>query len=137
MAEHADTSPLESPEVKRPPRYQTGLRGLIALVACCALILWTARVVWQNRDPYLAEERALEARARQSLRSPNTTSRVTAIQALGRLSFSDNAMAVRSLTAMLADQDPQVRAAAAEAIGEFGMRVCRDRCRPSSPSPRR
>ena len=123
MAEYADAAYLETAQVKRPRRFQTGLRGLIALVACCAVILWTARVVWQNRDPYLAEERALEARARQSLRSPNTTSRVAAIQDLGRLSFADNAIAVRSLTEMLGDQDPQVRAASADALGEFGVRV--------------
>ena len=109
MAEHDDSAHEGSPEVKRGPRCQMGLRGLIALVACCALILWTARVVWQNRDPFLAEERALEARARQSLRLPNTTSRVAAIQALGRLSYSDSAIAVRSLTEMLDDQDPKVR----------------------------
>ncbi len=40
MAEHDDPPTRESSEVKRPRRFQTGLRGLIALVACFALILW-------------------------------------------------------------------------------------------------
>ncbi len=48
---------------------------------------------------------------------------MAAIQALGRLSFADNAIAVRSLTELLGDESPEVRAASAEALGEFGMRA--------------
>jgi HEAT repeat protein len=123
MAVHVEPLEREPAKVKRPRRYQIGLLALIALVACCALTLWAAREVWQNRDPLLAEERALEARARLTLRSPNPTSRVAAIQALGRLSFADNAIAIRSLTELLGDENPDVRAASAEALGEFGMRA--------------
>jgi HEAT repeat protein len=123
MPEHDEPFDREPAKVKRPRRYQIRLLALLALVACCALILWAAREVWQNSDPLVAEERALEVRARESLRSPDKTSRVAAIQTLGRLSFADNAIAVRSLTELLGDESPDVRAASAEALGEFAMRA--------------
>ncbi len=63
MPEHDEPLKREPPKVKRPRRYQIGLLSLLALVACCALILWAAREAWQNRDPLVAEERALEVRA--------------------------------------------------------------------------
>jgi HEAT repeat protein len=113
----------EAAGVKPTRRYQTGLRALIALVACCAVVLWAARVLWQYRDPVLAEEREIEARAFRALQSGSTNGRVAAIQDLGRLSFSDNSTTIRSLTAMLGDENTEVRAAAAEALAEIGGRA--------------
>ena len=55
-------TPIGGNTVKRKRPYQTGLRGLILMVACCAVIAWAGRVMWLNRNPALAEERAIEAR---------------------------------------------------------------------------
>ncbi len=116
-------SPTEGSKVKRNRPYQTGLRGLIVLVACCAVILWAGRVMWLYRDPDLAAERAIEAGAFRTLESRKATGRVAAIQDLGRLSFADNPTAIRSLSALLRDENADVRVAAASALAEFGVRA--------------
>ncbi len=101
----------------------TGMRAMMAFVACCALIVWAARVMRESPDPALAEERAIEARAVRALRSRRATERLGAIQALDRLSFADGAVAIRPLTAMLGDEDPGVRVASVEALGRIGARA--------------
>ncbi|SIO05858.1 HEAT repeat [Singulisphaera sp. GP187] len=110
-------------ELKRPRRQLTGMRALITLVACCGLILWAARVVWEYRDPTLAEDKAVQARALRALGSRKATERVDAIQVLARLHFADSASAIRPLTPMLGDEDSAVRAAAVEALGPIGSRA--------------
>jgi len=104
----------------------TGMRAMMAFVACCALIVWAARVMRESPDPALAEERAIEARAVRALRSRRATERLGAIQALDRLSFADGAVAIRPLTAMLGDEDPGVRVASVEALGRIGARAVPD-----------
>lgn len=123
VADGEQNSPTDGSKVKRMRPYQTGLRGLIVVVACWAVILWAGRVMWLYRDPDLAEERAIEARAFRTLGSRKATGRVAAIQDLGRLSFADNATAIRSLSALLRDENAEVRTASASALAEFGVRA--------------
>ena len=106
--------------VTRTRRYLTGVRALCALVACCGVIVWAGRVVWEYRDPVRTESRAIQARALRALQSREATERVTAIRELQRLRFADDALAIRPLTAMLGDEDIEVRIASAEALGTFG-----------------
>ncbi len=46
---------------RRASRLQTGLRGLIVVVACCAVILWSARRVWETRHPAVDAARRLQS----------------------------------------------------------------------------
>src|SRR4051812_39797003 len=68
--------------VKRTRRRLTGVRSLIVLVAACGLITWAARVVWENRNLDLVEERAVLSRALLALDSGKAGERVGAVQAL-------------------------------------------------------
>jgi HEAT repeat protein len=110
-------------EVKRTRRSQTGVRTLIVLVACCAVIFWAGRVVWEYRDPVLADSRAIQARALSALQAPRATERVAAIRELERLHFAESALAIPSLTTILRDANSEVRIASAEALGGFGSRA--------------
>jgi HEAT repeat protein len=105
---------------KRASRYQTGVRTLVALVACCALIFWAWRRVRESSDPTLAEAQFIQARAIRALDSPRSSDQIAAIHELERLHLVDSAVAVRALTALLADSDYAVRLATAEAIGSLG-----------------
>ena len=55
MARNIERARATKAKPTRP--YQIGLRSLIALVACCAAIIWAGRVAWQNRNPDLAGAR--------------------------------------------------------------------------------
>ncbi|SIO44755.1 HEAT repeat [Singulisphaera sp. GP187] len=112
-------------EPQRTRHHLTGLRAMIALVACTGLILWAARVVWENRDPALTEERAIQDHALRVLLSPNATERMGAIQDLERLRHADGAIAIRHLTAMLGDADSTIRIASVDALGTIGARAIR------------
>jgi HEAT repeat protein len=106
--------------MKRTQRYQTGMRTLIALVACVALIFWAWRRVGESSDPARAEARAIQAGALRALSSPKASERIAAIQELDRLQLADAALAVRPLTALLADSDDDVRLASIQALGRLG-----------------
>ncbi len=105
---------------KPASRYQTGVRTLIALIACCALIFWAWRRVRESNDPVLAEAQAIQSKAIRALDSPKPSDRIAAIHELERLHKVDSAIAFRALTALLADSDYAVRLETTEAIGSLG-----------------
>jgi HEAT repeat protein len=114
--------PPEAEVIKPKParRPQTNVLTMVALVACCGVVLWAWKVVWDSRDPTLLEARAIQDRAIAALRSPKAADRMTAIQALDRLVFGDIDVAIGPLAAVLRDEDSEVRLAAAEALGRLG-----------------
>ncbi len=117
-------APPDSAAPDKPPRgrrSQTGVRTLVALIACCGLILWAWRYLAENGDPVRLETRAIQKRAIQSLQSDMPGERVAAIQDLERLHSGDSSSAVPPLIGALADQDASVRLAAAEALGSMGQ----------------
>lgn len=57
-----DTEPSR-PKRLRTGRYLSGVRGLIALVACCGLAMWAGRVAWVYKDPVVSADREIQARA--------------------------------------------------------------------------
>jgi HEAT repeat protein len=96
------------------------------LVGCCALVFWAWRVVWESSDPVLAEARAIQTRALRDLQSPQAAARLAAIRELDRLGVGDSTIAIRPLTAVLRDEDPEVRIAASEALGRIGALAVRN-----------
>jgi HEAT repeat protein len=113
------SSPLKV-RAKPSGRFQIGVRALIALVGCCGVVLWAWRYVRENFDPMIAEARGIQDRALRALQSTKATERVSAIRALSRLGFGDSGIAIRPLITRLADDDAEVRAAAADALGSIG-----------------
>ena len=105
---------------KRASRYQTGVRTLIALVACCALVFWSGRRVRESTDPTLVEAQAIQSRAIRALESPRSSDRIAAIHELQGLHLVNCAVAVRALTPLLADLDYDVRLESTEVIGSLG-----------------
>ena len=90
-------------------RFQTGMRGLIAAVACFGVIAWSARSVWDRYHPALAAIHGLESR--------NPSDRVRATRELMAAGVNDPAQATPPLLRALEDPAAEVRAGAAEALG--------------------
>jgi HEAT repeat protein len=86
------------------------LRALIVLVACGGVLVWTWRhASWESDHPAVGAVRALRDR--------NPQGRVTAIEDLESFGLADEMIAIPPLIARLKDEDTQVRAAAAKALG--------------------
>jgi HEAT repeat protein len=103
--------PIMSESAASPPRsrrLQTSVRTLIALVACCGVLLWAARIAWESQHPAIAAAQRLKARS--------AFERVEATRQLGQLGLGDASEAIPPLIAALNDADPEVRVAAAEAL---------------------
>lgn len=108
---------------KRVRRFQTGVRTLIVLVACCAAVLWAWRNLSENYDPVLVEARSIQKRAIGMLRSGKPAERVTAIVELERLRHGDSSIAIPPLIGALEDPVTAVRGAAAQALDSIGASV--------------
>jgi HEAT repeat protein len=119
----SSNSGAETDGQKRVRRPQSGLRTLIALVACCAVILWAWRYLSENYDPLLVESRSLQRRAIGTLRSSKQAERLAAIRELGRPDSANSSIVVPRLIGALEDPVAEVRVAAAEALGliDFGL----------------
>src|SRR5262249_59139608 len=76
-------------------RLQTGVRGLIVVVACCGVITWAARSVWESQHPAIAAARGLE--------SPRPSDRAQATRELLTAGGSDPALATPPVIAPLGD----------------------------------
>jgi HEAT repeat protein len=110
---------------KRRPRFQTGVKSLLALVACAAAILWAWRNVSENSDPVRSEAREIQKRAISALHSEKPADRVAAIVELERLGMGDPTVSIPPLITVLDNPDKTVRLAAAEALGSIGKRVAK------------
>jgi HEAT repeat protein len=93
-------------------RLQTGVRGLIVIVACCGVITWAARSVWETHHPAVAAARGLE--------SPKPSDRARAARDLMQTGVKDPGLATPPLIAALGDPAAEVRETAAEALGVLG-----------------
>jgi hypothetical protein len=109
----------------RTRRLQTSVRTLLALVACCAAVLWSWRNVTVNSDPVLVEARSIQKRAIGSLKSHKPADRLAAIVELERLRTGDSSVAIPPLVQALDDPVMQVRVAAGEALSSIGPSVVR------------
>jgi len=87
--------------------------------------MWAGRVVWEYRDPELAKARTVEAAAILALRSHASVERLAGVRDLERLHGGGSATSIHPLTALLGDTDPDVRAAAAEALGTIAPQTIR------------
>jgi HEAT repeat protein len=96
---------------------QTGVRGLIVIVACCGLITWAARSVWETEHPAIAAARGLD--------SPEPSARARAIRELMTAGEADPGRSIPPLVAALGDAVPEVRVAAAQALGAIGGNAAR------------
>jgi HEAT repeat protein len=106
-------------------RLRTRVRTLIALVACCAVILWAWRHLRENLDPVLLEARSIQKRAIGALHSGKPADRLTAIVDLERLRTGDSSIGIPPLIGALEDPVPAVRVAAAEALSSIGSSLLR------------
>jgi HEAT repeat protein len=85
-------------------------RVLLVLAACGVVLVWIwERAKWESDHPALGAVRALRDR--------NPTGRVAAIQDLESLGSEDAMIVLPALIARLKDDDTEVRAAAAQAVG--------------------
>jgi HEAT repeat protein len=93
-------------------RLQTGVRGLIIVVACSGVILWAGRSLWENQNPAISAARGLESR--------NPSERVDAARALAAAGTTDPRRWLPPLIAAIGDREAKVRVATAEALGAIG-----------------
>jgi HEAT repeat protein len=88
------------------------VRGLIVAVACCGVITWAARSVWEGQHPTIAAARGLG--------SPKPSDRARAARELMATGVGEPGRATPPLIAALGDPEAEVRAVAAEALGAIG-----------------
>jgi HEAT repeat protein len=105
---------LSAPDVSPPKtrRSRSGVRGLLVVIACCGVLMWATRTLWDSQHPAIAAARGLEAR--------QASSRIAAIRHLASVGTDDSIIAIPPLIARLGDTDADVRAAAADALGLLG-----------------
>ena len=85
------------------------VRLLILLAAIGGAVLWTARIVWENRHPAIAAARGLKA--------GSAPERLAAVRNLTDAGVTDTAVAIPRLTSALNDPDAGVRTATVESLG--------------------
>jgi HEAT repeat protein len=102
MDDHSPPNPRGS------TRLRISVRTLIALVGCCAAVLWAARVAWQS-VPVNGWTR--------ELRSGDVLRRRIAARELGQVGPEAVPDVVPVLVAALGDEDAEVRAAVVQALG--------------------
>lgn len=92
-------------------RWQLHVRECFALVACIAVLAWSARSLWENQSVTRVSARSLQAH--------EAADRVTAAMRLGDRATAEPDVAIPSLTAVLRDPDPEVRSTAAQSLGNL------------------
>jgi HEAT repeat protein len=103
-------APDVSPQKAR--RALTGVRGLIVVIACCGVLMWATRTMWESQHPAIAAARGIDAR--------RASDRLAAIRTLASVGPDDGIIAIPIAMGRLADADPGVRAATADALGLLG-----------------
>src|SRR5438309_9925485 len=91
-------------KARNPRRLQTGVRGLIVVVACCGVIMWAARSLWEGQHPSIA--------AARGLRSRDPSDRARAARELAAAGEVEPGLAIPPLIAALGDPEAEVRVAA-------------------------
>jgi HEAT repeat protein len=100
-------------------RFQAGIRGLIVVVACCGVVAWSARTLWESQDPV--------ADAARRLHYGTPARRAMVVRELKELGLDGRGPAVPPLIAAAGDPAAEVRIAAAEALGVVGGEDARAR----------
>ncbi len=98
-------------------RFQTGVRGLIVVVACCAFIAWSARSLWESQHPAVA--------AAHGLQSADPARRARATRELTSAGETDPVRAIPPLIDALRDPEAEVRVATIVALGAIGGEAAR------------
>jgi HEAT repeat protein len=96
-------------------RFQIGVGGLIVAVACCGVVAWSARSLWESQHPVIDAARGLQ--------SSDAAERVAAARQLLPPGLLDPGRAIPALVAALGDPEVQVRVAAAVTLGALGGEV--------------
>jgi HEAT repeat protein len=126
MSQDSDTSVNPRTDApKRSRRLQTGVRSLIALVACCAAVLWAWRYLAENSDPVRRENRSIQERAIRALRSGGPAERLAAIVQLERVGFEDSLISIPPLIRALEDPEAPVRVESAKALAFIGPELAK------------
>lgn len=97
---------------RKARRLQTGVRGLIVVVACCAVISWLTRSLWESQHP--------SAAAARGLRSEDPARRTQATRELMSIGAADPARAIPPLIDALGDPNVEVRIGTIDALGVIG-----------------
>ena len=111
----------ETTSKDKPGRRLTGVKSLVALVACCGAVFWAWNSVREGMRPILGWAR--------QLRSGDVDDRQIAARQLGDCSPEDLDVAVPSLIAAFGDKSELVRAEAAAALGTAGYTAIKARSR--------
>ncbi len=93
-------------------RFQTGVGGLLVVIACCGVVAWSARTVWESHHPAAAAARRLQF--------GTASQRARAARELMAAGVKEPRVAVVALVTALDDPAAEVRTAAAEALGVIG-----------------
>lgn len=95
-------------------RFRMGMKGLMVLVASCALIVWAGLSIRDHfaGDPWL-----------RAIRSGDAIERQSAARALSLSGANDAGAAMAALMEALGDEDAGVRAAAAGSLGTLLVRL--------------
>jgi HEAT repeat protein len=110
--EHDSLPPAFDECPPRRRRYRFSVLTLMALIVCCAVMMWAARTLWESQHPAIA--------AARGLRSGKASKRLAAIRDVASLGSEDSTGAIPPLIERLRDADAEVRAAAADALGLVG-----------------
>jgi HEAT repeat protein len=99
------------------PRFQTGVRTLLVLIATCGILFWAARTVWESQHPVYSLARGLRAR--------DAIDRIDAIRQLERMDTRSSGIAIPPLIVALTDGETAVRTAACQALGQLASKAVR------------
>ncbi len=101
--------PRNGPVSRTSRRLQIGVRGLIAIVACCGALAWSGRTLWESQHPSAAASRQLLYGTPMQC--------ATAVRELMQIGMKNPDPALPPLISALGDASAEIRVATAEALG--------------------
>jgi HEAT repeat protein len=109
MKREPETSELKPANRLRNFRHLwTGVRGIMVAVACCGILLWAARKLWETQHPVIAACRGLKA--------PSVSERLDATRLILQVGIRESEIVIPALIGALDDPEADVRAAAVTAL---------------------